>query len=278
MSYIFDGNQQVKRMQKALDEATARQEYAPIDYGQLNIGLELGELVNPERNTPYISYGDILGQLGQGINYSKEAAEFDAEQAIEAAKYQPLYSLPQIQYNANTVPSGNRKITDINRPDIQNKIIGKAKQYGLNPSDALGIAYIESKFNPLAGANSSSAKGVYQFIDSTGKKYGLNAQTVYNADMNIDAGMRFMRDNIIAFRQAFKRNPNVGEIYMMHQQGFGGLSKLLRNPNASAASVIGNDKLFKNGGKLSQSAKDFMDMWGERVASASQFYGNKFRL
>ena len=278
MSYIFDGNQQVKRMQMALDEATARQEYAPIDYGQLNAGLELGELINPERINPYISYGDILGQISQGIDYSKGIAEFDAERAIEAAKYQPLNSLPQIQYSATTPPSGAGKVTDINRPDIQNKIIEKARQYGLNPSDALGIAYIESKFNPLAGSNSSSAKGVYQFINSTGKKYGLNSQSVYNADMNIDAGMRFMRDNIIAFRQAFKRNPNVGEIYMMHQQGFGGLSKLLRNPNASAASVIGNDKLLKNGGKLNQSARDFMSMWGERVASASQFYGNKFRL
>lgn len=278
MSYIFDGNQQVKRMQKVLDEATARQEYTPIDYGQLNTGLELGELVNPERITPYISYGDILGQLSQGINYSKEAAEFDAEQAIEAAKYQPLNSLPQIQYSATTPPSGIGKVTDINRPDIQNKIIEKARQYGLNPSDALGIAYIESRFNPLAGSNSSSAKGVYQFIDSTGKKYGLNSQTAYNADMNIDAGMRLMRDNIIQFRREFRRNPTVGEIYMMHQQGAGGLSKLLRTPNASAASVIGNNKLLKNGGKLNQTAGDFVDMWTGRVVAASQFYGNKFRL
>lgn len=278
MSYIFDGNQQVKRMQMALDEATARQEYAPIDYGKLNAGLELGELSNPERFTPYISYGDILGQVNQGIDYNKGIADFDAEQALEVAKYLPLASLPQIQYSAGIPPSGSGKVYDINRPDIQGKIIAKARQYGLNPADALGVAYIESKFDPLAGSNKSSAKGVYQFIDSTGRKYGLNGQTVYNPDMNIDAGMRFIRDNITDFRREFKRNPSVGEIYMMHQQGFGGLAKLLRNPNASAASVIGTDKLLKNGGRLNQTANDFMGMWGGRVAAASQFYGNKFRL
>lgn len=278
MSYIFDGNQQVKRMQMALDEATARQEYAPIDYGRLNTGLELGELINPSNPTPYISYGDILGQVNQGIDYSKGIADFDAEQAIEAAKYQPLNSLPQIQYNATTPPPAKGKVYDINRPDIQGKIIAKARQYGLNPSDALAIAYIESKFNPLAGSSKSSAKGVFQFIDSTGRAYGLNSQTVYNPDMNIDAGMRYMRDNIADFRKEFRRNPSVGEIYMMHQQGSGGLSKLLRNPNAPAASIIGKDKLLKNGGRLNQTAGDFMNMWSDKASAASQFYGNKFRL
>jgi len=50
---------------------------------------------------------------------------------------------------------------------VENTIVEYAIQYGVDPRDALRIARCESGFNRHAKNVSSTAKGVYQFLDST---------------------------------------------------------------------------------------------------------------
>ena len=48
----------------------------------------------------------------------------------------------------------------------------------------LAIARHESGFNPDAAAGSTSASGIGQFVDSTGEKYGLTLENVFEIKEN----------------------------------------------------------------------------------------------
>ena len=118
------------------------------------------------------------------------------------------------------------------RDDLFPSIAAASKKYGLSERTMLTMAYIESKGDPNA-SNASGAKGIYQFIPDTAKAYGLG--NPYDQAANIDAGMRLTRDGIAYFKKKVGREPEPYEIYLMHQQGQGGLSLI-----AAAAAKGGN--------------------------------------
>jgi len=59
----------------------------------------------------------------------------------------------------------------------------------------LTIAEIESGFNPMARASSSSACGLFQFIKATGKRYNLPREDCMNPMLNAKAGVQHYLDN-----------------------------------------------------------------------------------
>ena len=197
----------------------------------------------------------------------------------------PQYSLPIPQAApTGTTPLQTSNINygkpmkTISKPDIQNMIIQEAKNAGVSSSSLLAMAHLESSFRPDAGAKSSSAKGLFQFIDSTAKRYGLNSSNVFDPVTNTRAGIQLMKDNSAQFRKAFGHEPTTADLYLMHQQGFEGLSKILKNPNANASKLLGAKKVALNGGNAQMSAKDFYDMWGSKVANLESSYRKQFGL
>jgi hypothetical protein len=139
----------------------------------------------------------------------------------------------------------------------------------------LNTAMRESSLNPTARAKTSSARGLYQFIESTwlamvkeeGPKYGLGG---YASAIEQGAnGQYFVRDPIarsqilklredpgvsavlagaLAKRNAAElssslgRQPTTGELYLAHFLGANGAKRLIAlqrtNPNASAAAAF----------------------------------------
>ena len=83
----------------------------------------------------------------------------------------------------------------IPKPTVQELIILKAREYGLNETTALRIAKCESGFNPNAKSPISSASGVFQFVSGTwlgvvkarGQDYTLADRFDY--EKNIDNAM-----------------------------------------------------------------------------------------
>ncbi|MBO1021476.1 transglycosylase SLT domain-containing protein [Methylobacterium sp. SD274] len=144
-------------------------------------------------------------------------------------------------------------------PDIAAIIVAKAKQYGQDPSYMVRQAEIESGGNPNAKNPSSSAGGLYQFIDSTASRYGLTDK--FDPVAASDAAARLARDNGAHLTKTLGRTPSAGELYLAHQQGAGGAAKILSNPDAPAASLVGAKAVALNGGSPGMTAAEFAARW-----------------
>src|SRR3954453_15328336 len=163
----------------------------------------------------------------------------------------------------------------------------------------LATAKIESNFNPAAGASTSSAQGLFCFIDQTclgtvkeaGAQlgYGKYADAITKSsgsysvkDPAARAAILKLRDDpaaasamaaVLTQSNSFKltgkigRRPTDGELYMAHFMGAGGAAKLISNaednPQASGA------RLFPNAAAANHSI--FFDGTG-RARSVSEVY------
>ncbi|HKS20729.1 MAG TPA: transglycosylase SLT domain-containing protein [Bradyrhizobium sp.] len=184
------------------------------------------------------------------------------------------------------------------------KIAGAIKQAANNTGASfeylLATAKMESNFNPRATASTSSARGLYQFIDQTwlgtvkeaGSQlgYGKYADAIsksssggyYVNDPTMRGSIMKLRDDptaasamaaVLTQSNSFKltgkigRRPTDNELYMAHFMGAGGAAKLISsaedNPNASAA------RLFPNAAAANRSI--FYDRLGQ-ARTVSQVY------
>ncbi len=117
--------------------------------------------------------------------------------------------------------------------------------------------------NPRAKNPVSSAGGLFQFIDGTAKQYGLADR--YDPTQAADAAARLTNDNRNLLRQKLGRDPTPGELYLAHQQGGGGALKILQNPDAPAASLVGTKAVIQNGGNQGMLARDFASLWQAKM-------------
>jgi hypothetical protein len=135
-----------------------------------------------------------------------------------------------------------------------------ARSTGISFEYLLTAAKIESNLNPSAQASTSSAKGLYQFIEQTwlatiktsgpANGYGIYADAIsrsadgrytvadptmraeimrLRSDPGASATMAgsFTRSNAEQLRSAIGREPSDGELYLAHFLGSGGASKMI---------------------------------------------------
>ena len=189
---------------------------------------------------------------------------------------------------------------DPSRARIAGAIKQAASTTGTSFEYLLATAKMESNFNPKASATTSSARGLYQFIDQTwlgtvkeaGSQlgYGKYADAITKSSSgNYSVSDPAARDAIMKLRDdpdaassmaavltqsnSFKltgdigRRPTDAELYMAHFMGVGGAAKLISNaedhPNASGA------RLFPNAASANRSI--FYDRDG-RERSVSEVY------
>jgi hypothetical protein len=161
------------------------------------------------------------------------------------------------------------------RLQITGAIKQAASATGASFEYLLSAAKIESNFNPTAGASTSSARGLYQFIEQTwlgtvkeagtALGYGKYADSITkSASGTYSVSDPSTRDDILKLRDdpavnaamagvltqsnSFKltseigRRPTDGELYIAHFMGVGGAAKLINaaaeNPQASAARLF----------------------------------------
>jgi hypothetical protein len=189
---------------------------------------------------------------------------------------------------------------DSSRAQIAGAIKQAANATGASFEYLLSTAKMESDFNPTAGASTSSAHGLYQFIDQTwlgtvkeaGAKlgYGGYADAITKSpsgnysvsDPAARKAIMKLRDDpaassamaaVLTQSNSFKltgkigRRPTDAELYMAHFMGVGGAAKLITNaednPQASGA------RLFPNAAAANRSI--FYDRSG-RARSVSDVY------
>src|SRR5881275_549608 len=189
---------------------------------------------------------------------------------------------------------------DPSRVRIAGAIKQAANTTGISFEYLLATAKMESNFNPKAAASTSSARGLYQFIDQTwlgtvkeaGAQlgYGKYADAISKSpsggysvrdpaarsaimklrdDPDAASSMAAVLTQSNSFRLTGKigRRPTDAELYMAQFMGVGGAGKLIQNaednPNASAA------QMFPNAAAANQSI--FYDRSGQ-ARSVSQVY------
>jgi hypothetical protein len=170
--------------------------------------------------------------------------------------------------------SVNSVLTNV-ASQITGAIRQAAQSTGISFEYLLTTAQIESNLNPSAQAPTSSAKGLYQFIEQTwlgtvknsgpANGYGNYADAISRSANGryevADPAMRtaimklrsdpaasatmagsFTRNNAEQLRAAIGRAPSEGELYIAHFLGPDGASKLIgaasNRPNASAAEMF----------------------------------------
>jgi hypothetical protein len=191
---------------------------------------------------------------------------------------------------------------DAARVRVAGAIKQAANSTGASFEYLLTTAKMESDFNPSAGASTSSARGLYQFIDQTwlgtvkeaGAQLGFGAYAdaiTKSSSGSYSVGDPAMRTAIMKLRDdpaaasamaamlthsnSFKltgmigRRPTDSELYMAHFMGVGGAAKLIANaednPQASGA------RLFPNAAAANRSI--FYERDG-RARSVYEVYAN----
>jgi len=142
-----------------------------------------------------------------------------------------------------TTDAENSRPVNVNNLDNVGKAIFQgATGGGIDPMVLLAVAQIESNLRPKAANPRSSARGLFQFIRSTGRSYGLPSNAA-NASIKdqVAAGVRFTRDNINTFSRAVGRRPTPGEVYLMHFLGAGRGVIVGQNQNSTLRSLFGDD-------------------------------------
>ncbi|MGX1496889.1 hypothetical protein ACSSV1_001925 [Labrenzia sp. MBR-25] len=207
---------------------------------------------------------DVAGSLSSKLKtLADRAAVREAEMAGLSAGERGAVSYMQSRAAEQDAPTGTRSRPSrgqVNAPaHIRSSIVEAAQRHGQDPAKLLKIAELESSFNPAAKNSSSSAGGLFQFIDGTAADYGLKNR--FDPVEASDAGARLLRDNRAYLAKVLGREPTVGELYLAHQQGKGGAAKLLSNPDAKAVDLVGADAVKLNGGKKDMTAAEFAGLW-----------------
>ena len=158
-------------------------------------------------------------------------------------------------------------------------VASAGQEHGISPEFMTKTAWIESRGNPNA-RNKSGASGLFQFMPGTAQQYGL--ADPFDAKASAGAAARLASDNKRSLMSALGREPSDAELYLAHQQGAGGASALLRNPNASAHSVLTNvygdagkaaAAIRQNGGSLDMTAGQFAGLWTGKFDALSPASG-----
>lgn len=196
--------------------------------------------------------------------------------------------------------SGEINVSDLNNVDVEISVQVPARysssldsiqlasqKVGINPNHLAAIAKVESGLNPRAKAPTSSASGLFQFINGTwssmvnkyGKQTGIGMGDRFNPDANAVMGALFIRDNARFLERKLGREPNLRELYLAHFSGPGKAAKVLRqiesNPNAPASSVYSpaeiraNRAIFYSRGKLLTIEQAFNRLTNKVVKAAN---------
>lgn len=135
------------------------------------------------------------------------------------------------------------------RDDVKAAIFDASQKTGIDPNLMFAVAEQESGFRPEVKAKTSSATGLYQFIDGTwsgmvnkyGAQTGIGLGDRKDPKANAVMGGLFMSDNKKFLEKKLGAgNVNNTDIYMAHFLGAGGASKFLSAPkDASAVDTMG---------------------------------------
>lgn len=112
------------------------------------------------------------------------------------------------------------------RPQVAGVIDGLAAAHGIDPAMLKVFAHIESDGDP--NSITGSYKGLFQLSDAEFARHGSGG-SIFDPKANTTAAINILREKSHTFQKTYGRLPTPTELYLMHQQGEGGLAAHLKN-------------------------------------------------
>lgn len=179
-------------------------------------------------------------------------------------------------------------------------LANKAEQMGINPSDALTIAHLESGagFSSSAQNKSSSANGILQVIDDSWERLGGGNRSDINEQIRV--GLLHMQEANSYIAKHLGREPVGHEQYLGHLLGPGGAVRVLKSDKdrllidvvreydaKNANAIVNNNKM--TGLTVGQAISKWEKKWNsvsaryggagsDRVSTAYDAEGNSYEL
>lgn len=232
----------------------------------------------------------------------KGAGESPAEQRAAAKKYQ------QEEYQRRNDPAADQDHEDkIQKQEykpaspldvkasVEQAIIQAAAKTGIDVGYMFAMAQQESSFDPNARATTSSAKGLYQFIDGTwsgmvkkyGSTYGItdSNEDKFNAAKNAMMAALYSRDNEKDLQSVLNgRRATPTELYLAHFLGSGGAKQFLRaEPNTIAAQILpspakANPSIFyaDRGKGPARTVQEVYSFFEKKISPPAKAYSQKY--
>lgn len=167
---------------------------------------------------------------------------------------------------------------------IDRAITAAAERYGINPDWMRRIARIESGWNP--SATRGSYEGLFQLSEEEFRRVGGTGSRS-DPDANAGAAAALLASHRDAFRRRYGTEPTLGQLYLIHQQGWGGAQAHFDNPDAPAWQNVAGTRegrargpewarqaIWRNiprgdrgrfGNVESVTSRDFTGVWNERM-------------
>jgi len=247
---------------------------------------------------PNVDEKDVMGAmimgtvLGGGLGSAVPAQRVDRV-AKDIAFTRVVKDIRKVQQD-----SSNAHIKEITR-GVNTSTLDSIRQAssttGVSESYLIKQAKVESGFNTSIKAKTSSATGLYQFIDSTwiqtlsanARKHGIDIDGKSRAELlelrknpDIAATMagEFAKTNAIHLKSVLGRKPNDTELYFAHFMGAGGASKFLRakskDGTAKAADIFkkeakANKSIFYKKGGTARTMNEVYDLMDTKLNGES---------
>lgn len=175
-------------------------------------------------------------------------------------------------------PHNTKGAAEYNWELVKDLFAQVAKVVGVDPGILARMAYQESKFDNNANAGTSSAKGMFQFINSTwndyarklATKFGIQAANIRNPVHNALAGALFLKDNLEAIKSNVQKAGlplDSTAAYAAHFMGTGGANKFfsaLAGDRSAGINTVLDSSAMKSNASIAYS--------GGRVKTVAEFY------
>jgi len=169
-------------------------------------------------------------------------------------------------------------------PVVEAAIEAAARRQGVSPDSLRTFVWIESGGDP--GATTGSYKGLLQLSSGEFNKHG--GGNIYDPNDNLNAGALKLKAESEDFKRKYGRDPTDGDLYLIHQQGWGGAQAHWANPDQPAwqsmystgegqqkgpgwakQAIWGNvpDAMKAKFGSVDNiTSRDFVSLWNNKVA------------
>lgn len=294
----FDSGNMAKTMYDSVSGASARQAMGVKDGQSMTVGQKLSSglasVLDLGGLTSFVSKG--VGSIAEdlGVKGAKNAMSFNAGSMANAIYSGTSSALGKLDFSSEDIVSSIDSLIDIvkksvNADDSGSSIFNTVTNWHASPTSGPasnwsatakginvpaivqqqqansglpdgylgGVLGVESGGNPNA-YNKSGASGLWQFMPKT-----VSAMGGFNPFDPIESTQKmieFTQKNAAYFEKNMGRQASGRELYLMHQQGMGGGTNLLKNPDAPAYSVVGAKAVTQNGGDLNMSARQFAEL------------------